>query len=473
MTKARLQAEAAERHDDHAGSFDQKRVSPLDFDPSGSESRERAMSRDSTGLNQGRLHRGQTSDSMSSIPSMVQVNPTNRDIPQTGRQPQASPLPPGFQNFGPQNASLCAFLDSAEAHGRSGSQDRARIPNTPYDNVQHPSKGEAWESASVTSHNSTVVSEYLGSESAFSTGAGGRMPQPPDEMVGIHFNRVRSYTANAALGTPYEIPSPTSDGFSRGGIFFDAAVGGPNRLRSYTLSPQPGLIHEDRPHFSGETLGIPSFSSGGRRGSLSRSRHNYSPVMPHMSSESMRFGYNSGLGDGSNRPRTSSTTSLPPMSHTAEEFALDRPIPSSRFLASQPFLGTGPISEEGLPGLAGGVFDYPYVSTGREGPADFTGSESVFRDVPNSNNLPPPPPGMFGNKGQILSGSTSSLAVNFSRVGSMDSVAETRVSSAWDGSGGDLLRSRAGGIDEMLSSDLGSILKLSGATDRHDRDQSN
>ena len=466
MTKARLQAEAAD--DGQRGSnHDARGVSPLDFEPSVSEGRDRAMSRDSASRNQVRLNNGPSSDSMTSIPSLVQVNPAHRDHPhKQGRQPQVSPLPPGFQNFaGSSNPSLSAFLETPEQEqSRSSLQDHTRPASATRDSWQPHPRGEAWESASMTSHNSTVVSEYLGSESAYSAGVNGIAQQPSDDMIGVTFNRSRTYSATAPNNSMPNEPSsfentPTSDNMSYGSAFFDAAVGGgsaPNRMRSYT-SPQPALIHEDRPHLNGEDLGMPNFSSGGRRGSLTRPRHNFSPVMPFSSADNSRYGANAGvfggaLNDYSNRPRTSSTTSLPPMSRTAEEFALDRPAQGSRFAVNQPFMGAGPITEEDYNVVPEPTFNHPYVSNGRDGPAGFGDSA-------------PSPPGIFGAAPKFQA---PGAAANFTRVGNMDSAGVTRgTSSAWD------VIPPASSVDEMLSGDLGSILKLSGATDRHDRDQSN
>lgn len=454
MTKARLQAEAADDGQRGLG-YDQRGVSPLDFDVSISEGRDRAFSRDSASRNQVRLNHGQASDSMTSIPSLVQVNPPIRDQQhQQGRQPQVSPLPPGFQNFGgSSNPSLSAFLEAPEAQSRSSLQDFTRPASATRDSWQPHPKGEAWESASVTSHNSTVVSEYLGSESAYSAGVPGITPQPSEEMGGVAFNRSRSYSATA----PHSFENaPASDILSYGNSFFDTAVGsGPNRMRSYT-SPQPSLIHEDRPHFSGENFGLPNFSSGGRHGSLSRSRHNYSSVLPHTGVENSRYGHNPGgfggaLNDFSNRPRTSSTTSLPPMSRTAEEFALDRSVQASRFSASQPFMGAGPITEEDYNAATELAFHLPYVSMGRDGPAE--NCDSVTS-----------PPGIFGTAPSLqVPGAAFDSSGNGTTT--MRSPGDAHdVSAAWD------VIPAATSVDEMLSSDLGSILKLSGVTDRHDRD---
>jgi hypothetical protein len=500
MTKARLQAEAAENSSE-ASKGEQKRVSPLDFDATAFESRERAtsrgdstslreraMSRDSTGLKHAKLHG--MSDSMSSIPSMVQVNPCARDYPK-GRQPQVSPLPPGFLHFGPGSSSMPSLSDGVDSSLRFSDANRG---------WQQQSRSDAWDNASVNSHNSTVASEYLGSESAFSSGM-----QGPDDM-----GRPRAYTAgNSITGPPdfFRDNAPSPADVSPGNVFFDAAVGGPNRRRACTLSPRPGLIHEDRPHFSGAPLGIPSFSDTSTS-LLSRSRNNFSPVMPQGRNEGPRFGYTNagfigggfaeppqrprtasdhvpgiyagGFVDVSNRPRASSAASLPPMSHTSEEFFVDRSAPPSRFASSQAMMGSAPITEEPSNSITDSIFGYASVSSGRDGPATRSNTTSVFRDVASLHGQVAAPPGLFNNEltqgGQVL---TPGVNPVFNRVGSMDSVTETRASSAWGSPPGDIFGSSAefnasSSVEENLAQDLGAILKLSGGVgDRPERERSN
>jgi hypothetical protein len=496
MTKARLQAE----NGSEASKGEQKRVSPLDFD-AGFENRERATSRDSTSIRERAMSRDSTgalnhaklhgmSDSMSSIPSMVQVNPSARDYPK-GRQPQVSPLPPGFQHFGPGSSSMPSLSDGVDSS--------LRFPDANRSWQQH-SRSDAWENASVTSHNSTVASEYLGSESAFSSG----IPGPDD------FGRPRAYTAGNSMPGPPDFPhdnamSPAN--VSPGNPFFDAAVGGPNRRRACTLSPRPGLIHEDRPHFSGEPLGIPSFSDASAS-LLSRSRTNFSPVMPKGRADGPRFGHTNagvigggfaepphrprtvsdhvpgifegGFVDMSNRPRASSAASLPPMSHTSEEFFFDRSVPPSRFASSQGLMGNPPITEENPNSITDSIFGYASVSSGRDGPATGSNTTSVFRDVPSLHRQVAAPPGLFNSNDLAQSGQTPTTGFNpvFNRVGSMDSVTETRASSAWGSSAGDIFGSsaefNAANVEDNLAQDLGSILKLSGVVgDRPERERAN
>lgn len=501
MTKARLQAEAAENGSE-TSKGEQKRVSPLDFDATAFESRERVTPRgDSTSLRERALSRDSSaalkranargmSDSMSSIPSMVQVNPCARDYPK-GRQPQVSPLPPGFQHFGPGSSSMPSSSDCVDSALRFSDADRG---------WQQQSRSDTWENASATSHNSTVASEYFGSESAFSSGM-----QGPEDM-----GRPRSYTAGNSIPGPPEffrdnVPSPAN--VSPGNVFFDAAVGGPNRRRACTLSPRPGLIiPEDRPHFTGEPLGIPSFSDTSTS-LLSRSRNNFSPVMPQGRTDGARFGYTSagfvgggfaeppqrprtasdhvpgifagGFVDMSIRPRASSVASLPPMSHTSEEFFVDHSTPPSRFASSQAHMGNPPITEETPNSITDSIFGYASVSSDRDGPATRSNSTSVFRDVTSLHRQVATPPGMFNPNGLTQGGQVLATGFNpvINRVGSMDSVTETRASSAWGSSSGDIFGSsaecNAASVEENLGQDLGSILKLSGAGDRPERERAN
>ena len=278
MTKARLQAEAAEKHDSEPAEFSaesRRGVSPLDFDSS-TELRERALSRDSTGRhNQMLMNNGTASDTMAAIPSLVQVNPPTREL-NTSRQAHKSPLPPGFQNFVP-------------AHPVAPTSDSAGgiiAPTPARDAWQHQPRPDNWESASVASHNSTAFSEGLGSEPALAAGLVTGLPQQSEaEMAGIPFTRSHSYSLGQNMGADVSSQggrsTPTSASASprnNANPFFDAAPGAVNRRRAYTTSPKPGSIREDGPHFIGEDLRMPSFASNAAV-TLTRSRNtDYSPA---------------------------------------------------------------------------------------------------------------------------------------------------------------------------------------------------
>jgi hypothetical protein len=84
-------------------------------------------------------------------------------------------------------------------------------------------------------------------------------------------------------------------------------------------------------------------------------------------------------------------------------------------------------------------------------------------------------PNELAQGGQTL---TTGFNPAFNRVGSMDSVTETRASSAWGSSTGDIFGSsaefNAASVEDNLVQDLGSILKLSGVVgDRPERERSN
>jgi hypothetical protein len=335
MTRARLQAEAAEK-------VETDRLSPLDFDaPLQDAPRERTYSRDSTG-------RGPvvSSESNNSIPSLVQVG-------SNGRQVQSSPGP-RQQNY----SSTDYGLPSQQQHSWDG-------------NMQQQPKMDSLDNASTNSFNNSVISDNVGSDSAFSGGGiGGVLSQSDSDFSTGQFNR---YKDNGRSGIASASASPAA---AKQNMFaFDAAVGG-NRRRAVTLSPNPGSILEDRPHFDqdvaniprfdGQDLAIPSFASAGGVSLLAaRSRaHSSSGVLPSdVVADDSLFGQPGAmfaLNDNvPNRARTESAVSLPPISHTADEFGVDR------------------------------ILSQQMVSQGREGPAVGHNSTSSFGD--NRSNMRAPP----------------------------------------------------------------------------------
>lgn len=171
-------------------------------------------------------------------------------------------------------------------------------------------------------------SASLGSESVFSSGIGsGVLSQPDSDFASIPFNRSLSYTTGQSKAVEAKIVdgrSITASPSSSGSLLFAAAVGPGNRRRAATLSPKAGSILEDFPQVDAN-LAMPNFSSSARTPLHSRSNqiHGSSSVQrsdnSFFSQTSSLFGF-----DGvSNRARAESATSLPPISHTAEEFALD------------------------------------------------------------------------------------------------------------------------------------------------------
>ncbi|GAX25687.1 hypothetical protein FisN_15Lh058 [Fistulifera solaris] len=169
------------------------------------------------------------------------------------------------------------------------------------------SRNDLWESGSV----STQTSEYFGSEKGFA---------PLED--GMYGNRARSFSANA-VGQEFRRDSP-SPMISQ---FHDAYV--PNRSRAATLSPRAGLsqLYEDHP-LTGE-LNLPGLST------FSSPRADV--IAPRSSNPSLESFYSS-IYQESNRARTSSAVSMPSLSHTSEEFALDPSL--SKF---------GPANEEITP----------------------------------------------------------------------------------------------------------------------------
>jgi hypothetical protein len=392
------------------------------------------MSRDSNHGGGGAFstHLHGMSDSMSSIPSMVQVLPNNRESSSftgVGRQPQVSPLPPGFQSM---PAGMDGISREPSFHGG--------VARHQDDSWQPQSRSDTWDAAST----STVASEFLGSESAYSTG----MSQGIDDLGSMQFNRPRSHTGNSTLNGPspdlYNQDSSIGSSVNPppGIQFFDAAVGAPNRRRAVTMSPRPGRIHENRPHFhSNDQLQFPSFNSDSTMPSLmSRANNNYSPS----------FGQSSSLfiGGGdiySTRPRTSSAVSLPAMSQTADEFAVDNPMMGSRFASNTSLFDSKPIREEGTISLTDGLFGYADVTEGQDAPVNIATSSSVFRDVRSAGSNEPPP-GLFNPISE--NPSTGSNGWGTSNSGFVNS-----------------------SVTDELAQDLGSILKLSGvAGDRNDQE---
>ena len=447
MTKARLQAEAAD-----------KMPSPGDRNPSVAviemEARD-AGTFDSV-----------QSNSSHSMPTHMQHMQSQSLLPeQTSffRQPaQVSPPSPAFHTYHHSGASS---YDNAAQDPNRTMGNRVRVDSYPESN---------WENASVTSHNSTVASDYLGSESAFSSGVGGGFSQAGDDQSGLSLGRTQSYPVPSRESTPTSVPSPL------GSSYFDSSAAmAQNRQRAMTLSPRPGLslLHEDRPGFSDDALGIPSFSSSSRHSRQqlpSRSRRSFSPIMqPHgfTSDSYVGFGNNgAGIIGGviqENRPRTSSAVSLPAISHTAEEFALDGHGSNSRRSSDGVNIGGLSIQEHGALSLAG-AGESLMSSSSLYGSGDIRSISAVFRD---EYGYVPAPPGLGPTDGLASASLANPLTT---RAGSMDGLASdnNRVRASTWVAGGDVFGSSSGlyesTVDDTLAGDLASILKLSGAEEKDD-----
>ena len=196
----------------------------------------------------------------------------------------SSPLqggPPGFHSVHSQSSLASGTeISQMQSFGRDGS----------WQQQQHAK--DAWETGSVASHNSTINSEYLGSEYAM------------DEFTDIPFNRTRSYSNGAGIGgvdRQYEAAG------NMGGFYDHGLTPNQNRRRAATLSPRLGLsyLHEDRPSFTGvPELDIPIDTSSHTPISLRQS--------PPQSNRARIYSENGVVGDGVtfNRPRTASAPSV-------------------------------------------------------------------------------------------------------------------------------------------------------------------
>jgi len=361
MTRARLQAEAAEK-------VDPDRLSPLDFESSLQDPpRERTFSRDSTGFGP-----VVSSESTNSIPSLVQVGSIGRQTVQSS--------PGRRQNYSSSDYSL-----PQQQHSWDGT-------------MQQQHKTDFPDNASTNSYNNSVLSDNVGSDSAFSGGIGGVLSQSDSDYSAGQYNRFKD---NGRSGIASASASPAA--VKQNMFAFDAAVGG-NRRRAVTLSPNPGSILEDRPHydqdvviprFDGQDLAIPSFASAGGVSLLAaRSRANSSSaVMPSDNgADDALFGQSGGMyafDDAPNRARTESAVSLPPISHTADEFGVDR------------------------------ILSQQMVSQGREGPA--VGHNSV-NSIGESRRMRAPP-GFADGLGVAAAGRSNSNRSTF-KSSAMDDLAD-------------------------------------------------
>ncbi|CAB9505579.1 expressed unknown protein [Seminavis robusta] len=479
MTKARLQAEAADKMSTSTGSAV---VEMETRDPS------------SAGFDAMQSNYGQSMPSLDRsghvVPSQVHTNSMGFDHGSSFRQPaQVSPIPSSLHGFG-QSTSSSSFNDTlAQDPSRTVAGNRGRVDSYPDSN---------WDNASVTSHNSTVASEYLGSESAFSSGVNGYGQL--DDPSAMSLGRTQSYP----LGSNGRSTAVSSEMVSRentptnsipspiGTSYFEpsASAMNQNRQRAMTLSPRPGLslLHEDRPGFCEDELGIPSFSSGSRHARqqlTARSRRSFSPILQpqaYASDSSLgaggNYGSNNNLPGGvlggnimENRPRTSSTASLPAISHTAEEFALDGHGTSRR--SSDNVTMRGPTISEHSAIHSGGdalLGSSSIYGSGVDGRSHQT--SSVFR---NDYGGIPAPPGL-GHDNIGMPGSGHNPLVP--RAGSLDGMGSNRVrASTWAAAPASDMFGSSSGLydyngDDTLAGDLASILKLSGAEEKPDADRS-
>jgi hypothetical protein len=354
---------------------------------------------------------GQPNESHAPVPSTVNVGQQEHRDPHQMSRSQVSPIPPGFH--GHRMNSVSPYPDNLDHQNRFA-----------HEGWSPESRGgaDAWETASVNS----AASDYLPPDAAF----------PANFHAGTHsvddysFGRTRSYPASGNSNyAPHElIQVPGGAGGAGPTGYYDGYS--PNRRRAATLSPRPGLthLHEDRPVLSGDGgPGIPSFSS-------SSSRRAHLPVRTRGAYNADAYHYP--------RQRTSSTTSLPAISHTAEEFAGGEESPS---LFSQ----------------------FESLREDDDAGHSVTGLVDVFRGFPaNYNGMSSPPPGLGGGDSDRLVMSTSS-SNGFGSFGDERTRASTWSGHTSDFFGPGLFDSRNDDQDG-LAGDLALILKLSGAEEKPD-----
>ena len=251
----------------------------------------------------------------------------------------------------------------------------------PRDSWQQSSGLDGWESASVAS---TANSDYLGSDSPYSSGF-----QQQDDFSGVPFLRSRSYGGGydqqESRATPYFVSSSP----------FAELTPGQNRRRASTLSPRPGpgltYLHEDRPLGSAATAGgLPSFDSSSQP--LPRIRTINSDSFNETGSQSSspaRFwtGPSGGvIGDGlSNRPRTASAPTVRLVSQPSDEIKRGGHDPLAR-LPSSHSLGLG----------GEGAFDSA-LGLSTTGSVEDRGTEDLSSVFRQPTAPPRPPPGLFPN----------------------------------------------------------------------------
>lgn len=279
---------------------------------------------------------------------------------------------------------------------------------------------ETWETGSV----STAASDYLGSESAFTGSyAEDHAPSPYNRGAPSFQNSFSSGPVNNFSDKPPESVAVSSFGYG----LDDPS---PNRRRAATMSPQHALSYLDERFPDRDAPPLPAFSSP---------KSMLYPSRPRSAYNVDRYGH--GVIGGnvqSSRPRTSSATSLPAISHTAEEFSVDQA--AFRRISS----GIGTLRE-----------DAPSPSV--------TGLADVFRESPAYMSAPP---GLeHANRPRVATVSgVAGLQPSIS-----DSFADARGRAAtWAGSsmdsmfGPDLIGHSSG--DDQLSDDLAAILNLSVGT---------
>lgn len=291
MTKARLQAEAAELHDKDFPGTPPNSTRSYQQSPHQQHFQQQSSVRD--GSREGPCD-STYSDQRAVPASNSSTMGFNKDrILQPSSSSQSVSGPPGFQSYASQGS-----LSSPGIQGRDS-----------WHQQQHAK--ETWETGSVASHNSTINSEYLGRES----------PYTPDEVSEMPFNRTLSYpSGNLGLGNVdrnFENPTHVSVG---GGSYFDNSGLNANRRRASTLSPRQGLsnfcelsprtglsnLHENQASSFGGTIADLSIPFDPKTHNHTSLRQSPESVLREKHN-SRNFNVNSIT---SNRPRTSSAPSV-------------------------------------------------------------------------------------------------------------------------------------------------------------------
>ena len=190
------------------------------------------------------------------------------------------------------------------------------------------------------------------------------MPSNPDSFANsdfqdeFDFKRARSYTDGVGGGDGFLSQHGSGGAYNHppSPSFYDHSMDfNQNRRRAATWSPRLGLTHVQEDYVADGSNVIPSIPVNAPRPPGLQAR----PITPFGASNNVGFSPNSNppFVQTQNRPRTSSAVSLPPMSHTADEFDLDPSLRPSPF---------GTVREE----------------------SDMLGLAAVFRDN-GLDNMPP------------------------------------------------------------------------------------
>eukprot|EP00977_Amphora_coffeiformis_P022487 scaffold10909_cov172-Amphora_coffeaeformis.AAC.5 len=184
----------------------------------------------------------------------------------------------------------------------------------PYRESWNPEpRAEAWETASASTANSDAF--------------------PNADFHGdLNFTRARSYTDSQGEVFPQQGSGPALYNHSGSSPFYDHSMGfAQNRRRAATLSPRLGLSHVQEDYPVNVPIPFPSFSGPAGRAQGPPGLQARSVAPTYCASSSFGYPTNANPPVSHNRPRTSSAVSLPPMSHTADEFDLDPSRRSSPF----------------------------------------------------------------------------------------------------------------------------------------------